>query len=43
MDAQCLAISNTNVLIEQMPIILIIPTEATELKLQVTYKIISFT
>jgi len=37
MDAQCLAVSKTNVLIENLPIILIVPIEATKLKLLVTY------
>jgi len=37
MDAQCLAVSKTNILIENLPIILIIPIEATKLKLLVTY------
>eukprot|EP00102_Acyrthosiphon_pisum_P015188 XP_008185630.2 PREDICTED: dynein heavy chain 10, axonemal [Acyrthosiphon pisum] len=33
MDAQCLAVSKTNILIENLPIILIVPIEATKLKL----------
>jgi len=37
MDAQCLAVSKTNILVENLPIILIVPIEATKLKLLVTY------
>lgn len=37
MDSQCLAVSKTNILIENLPIILIVPIEATKLKLLVIY------
>lgn len=42
MNAQCLAVSKPNVLIENLPIVLIVPTEATELKLLVIFIIRSF-